>query len=292
MRYAKRCALLLVTALIAGNSTGAENLGGSYVAEEEPSLTLTLKESSGGVITGTLAEPGTSMQVTARRQGAGFAGTVGPSGGAIPLTATIRGDKLVLKIGADEAQRLTFKRAGATPSAPVSTSAARGKRNVVINDRRFSDEEVAQAERTYRVRIADADYWYDRVLGAWGVKGGPTRGFIASGLDLGGALRPDASGRGTNIFVNGRELHAYDVMALQQITGQIVPGRYFITAQGLAGVEGGPPLWNLAAMAAQAQRGSGGSNTWQSKITGGSGFSDGTTGAVFLPGGGIVSTGR
>ena len=69
---------------------------------------------------------------------------------------------------------------------------------------------------------------------------------------------------------------------------------YFITADGLAGLEGGPPLWNLAALAAQAQSQAqgGGSNTWQSRVTGGSGFSDGTTGAVFLPNGGIVSTGN
>ena len=71
-----------------------------------------------------------------------------------------------------------------------------------------------------------------------------------------------------------------------------MPGRYFINSQGLAGFEGGPPLWNLLAMAAQAQQSSGGgSNTWQSKLTGASGFSDGHSGAVFLPNGGIVSVG-
>jgi hypothetical protein len=113
-------------------------------------------------------------------------------------------------------------------------------------------------------------------------------GFTLPGLDLGGPLAADASGRGTNVFVNGRELHLYDVLALQQITGPILPGRYFITSQGLAGYEGGPPMWNIAAMAAQAS-GGGGSNTWQSRMS--SGFSDGPTGAVFLPDGGIVSTG-
>ena len=51
-------------------------------------------------------------------------------------------------------------------------------------------------------------------------------------------------------------------------------------------------MWILAAMAAQAQGTGGGSNTWQSRVTGSSGFSDGTTGAVFLPNGGIVSTGQ
>ena len=93
------------------------------------------------------------------------------------------------------------------------------------------------------------------------------------------------------IFVNGRELHPYDVYALQSVTGPILPGRYFITAEGLAGYEGGPPLWNLLALAAQSGGGAGGggSNTWQSRITGASGFSDGDSGAVFLPNGGIVS---
>ncbi len=138
-------------------------------------------------------------------------------------------------------------------------------------------------------RIPDADYWYDAVLGAWGVRCSPTLGMIAPGLPLGGALEAGASGGGTGVFVNGQKPHPQDVLSLSRITGAIMPGRYFITAEGLAGFEGGPPLWNLAAMAAQAQ--GGGSNTWQSRLTGASGFSDGNTGAVFLPNGGIVSYG-
>lgn len=165
------------------------------------------------------------------------------------------------------------------------------QRNVVINDRQLTDQDLSQLEQAYGVRIGDANYWYDPVLGAWGLKGGPTLGFIAPGLNLGGRLSSDASGRGTYIFVNGRELHVQDVIALQRITGPIPPGRYFITAQGLAGYEGGPPQWNLLAMAQNAGSSSGGgSNTWQGMMS--SGFSDGTTGAVFLPNGGIVSTGQ
>ena len=184
---------------------------------------------------------------------------------------------------------LSARRQGATTPAAGATA---GKRNVVINGQRLGDEELARAEQAYRIRIPDAGYWYDPVLGAWGPQGGPTMGFITPGLRLGGPLRIDASGGGTSVVVNGRVLHPYDLMALQQITGPIIPGRYFITAQGLAGPEGGPPMWNLAAMAAQAQGTGGGSNTWQSRVTGSSGFSDGTTGAVFLPNGGIVSTGQ
>ncbi len=206
-----------------------------------------------------------------------------------------QGDQLVMAIGdGDDAEQLTFIRrdaAGGPAVAGPGVEKTPGGRNVVINDRRLSDAEVAQIEQGLQVRIGDADYWYDPVLGAWGVRGGPAMGLIAAGLNLGGPLHADVSGGGTGVFVNGRELHPYDVLALQQITGPIVPGRYFITSQGLAGYEGGPPMWNLAAMAAQSQ-GGGGSNTWQGRVTGASGFSDGTTGAVFLPNGGIVSTGQ
>jgi hypothetical protein len=111
-------------------------------------------------------------------------------------------------------------------------------------------------------------------------------GLIAPNLPLGGPLQANASNGNTGIVVNGRELPVPDVLALQQITGAIAPGRYFITAQGLAGYEGGPAQWNLAAMAQAAGTGGG---SWQGRIS--SGISDGTTSAVFLPNGGIVSTG-
>ena len=183
--------------------------------------------------------------------------------------------------------------AGPPQAAEVQVPTTTAQRHVVINRVPLTDAQVANAEATYRVRIPDADYWYDPVLGAWGGEGGPTAGFMAPGLDLGGPLRADASAGETQVFVNGRELPISDLMALQQVTGPILPGRYFITAQGLAGYEGGPPQWDLAALVAQSRGGGGGgSNTWQSGITGASGFSDGTTGAVFLPNGGIVSTGN
>lgn len=176
--------------------------------------------------------------------------------------------------------------------AQVPGEASGQGRHVTINDRRLGDEELARFEQAYRIRIPDADYWYDPVLGAWGGKGGPTAGLTLPGLEWGGPLRSDASAGNTQVFVNGRELPRADLAALQRITGPIAPGRYFITAQGIAGYEGGPPQWDLGAMAAASGGGGGGSNTWQSRILGASGFSDGTTGAVFLPNGGIVSTGQ
>lgn len=306
---AKRCVLLVLVALVAVSCSGAEGRAGSkaaakpaaakakskvlsepvrYVSSDDPSITLTMKEAA-GAITGTVSDGTTTLPLVARRVGATISGMVGTGEQEIPFTASERDGALHLELGAEGEQQLTFRRTTAAAGSTVAT----GKRSVVINEKRLSDEELARAEQTYRVRIPDAEYWYDRTLGAWGPKGGPTMGFIAPGLELGGPLQPNASGGGTGVFVNGRALHPADLAALQQITGPIAPGRYFITAQGLAGYEGGPPQWDLAAMAAQSRGGAGGgSNTWQSGITGASGFSDGTTGAVFLPNGGIVSTGN
>jgi hypothetical protein len=286
--------LLFAIALAAGCG-GGERLDGRYVANEEASLTLTLIEASGGQISGALGGPAGSVPIVARRQGDAFAGTVGERDESLPFTGTIEDAGLTLVLGApDEAQSFHFHRVGDADS-PAPTVAATS-RHVVINERALSDEDLAQVEQAYQIRIPDADYWYDATLGAWGAKGGPTMGFITPGLELGGPLQSDASGSGTGIFVNGRELHPLDVMGLQRVTGPIVPGRYFITAEGLAGIEGGPPQWNLVALASASGGGGGArgdnpTHTWQSSVTGASGFSDGHTGAVFLPNGGIVSTG-
>jgi hypothetical protein len=162
---------------------------------------------------------------------------------------------------------------------------------VIVNGRELSARDLARIEADYRIHLNHADYWYDPMLGAWGVRGSPTLGFIAAGLKLGGPLHANASAGTTGVFVNGRQLPNADLLALQRLTGPILPDRYFITAQGLVGYEGGPAQWNLAAIAAQSG-GGGGSNTWQGHMTGSSGFSDSANGAVFLPNGGIVSTGN
>lgn len=270
--------------------TVAATLAGSYVAEQEPAVTLTLREEPGGAVSGVLQQAGDSVTLSGKRVGEGISGAASAQGATLPFTATLRGEQLLLDLGEPgDSERLAFRRAGGA-LAPRPAAAAGTKRNVVINGQRLGEADLGRVESAYRIRIPDADYWYDPVLGAWGPRGGPTMGFIAPGLALGGRLQADASGRGTYVFVNGREIHPYELAALQAIAGPILPGRYFITPQGLAGPEGGAPVWNLAALAAQAQ--GGGSNTWQGRVTASSGFSDGTTGAVFLPNGGIVSTGQ
>lgn len=301
-KHLRRMAWLSLTAFFLAGTASAENLGGGYVAENG-TVSMQISESAAGGISGTLSESGLSLPISGKRRGSGFSGTIGTADDRQPFSATVQGRQILLDIGPPgETDRIVFTRPGKPESATAgqtgtsrvgkSPASSTGVRHVVINEQRFSDAEVSQLERAYKVRIGDANYWYDPVLGAWGVKGSPTLGFIAAGLNLGGSLRADASGGGTRIFVNGRELHRYDVAALQQITGPILPGRYFITSQGLAGYEGGPPLWNLAAMVASTPAGGRGSHNWQGRMTASSGFSDGTTGAVFLPNGGIVSTGQ
>jgi hypothetical protein len=53
-----------------------------------------------------------------------------------------------------------------------------------------------------------------------------------------------------------------DVAGLQRCT-PVYRGRYWVNAQGIGGVEGGPPLFNLAALCAPRQSsGSKSSRTW------------------------------
>jgi hypothetical protein len=261
----------------------AQDLSGRYVDVAAPGMTLVLEESADGYVTGSLSEAGVAMDLAARRAGAGFEGLLSAGGMSLAVMAALQDDGLLLEFGTGtESEQRLFRRTEPT----VNAAASAGERRVSINGQPLDAAELKRIEAAYGIRIDAADYWYDPLLGAWGIRGGATAGFIAPGLALGGPLAADASGGGTQVFVNGRELPPRDYLALQQLAGPIAPGRYFITAQGLAGYEGGPPLWDLGAML--AQRG-GGSTSWQSRLS--SGISDGETIGVFLPNGGIVSTG-
>ena len=88
----------------------------------------------------------------------------------------------------------------------------------------------------------------------------------------------DISGRGTGIFFNGREIHVQDQMALQQVFGLTIPGRYWLDAQGNLGVEGNTsPIANLAVAVQAAQGSQYGSTTG----VGGTAASDGQGGSMF-----------
>jgi hypothetical protein len=126
----------------------------------------------------------------------------------------------------------------------VYKEGAMSRSRVVINDVQLADEEVTALERRYGVRVQDGAYWYDAISGAWGLQNGPTAGFMEVNLPLGGALSADASGGTSGVFINGRELHFQDVVALQRL-GPVFPGRYRVDGQGNFGYEGGPIMGNL-----------------------------------------------
>jgi hypothetical protein len=151
----------------------------------------------------------------------------------------------------------------ATLAADKSPAKPAPARAVHVNREALDAKQIAALEQAYRVRILDGRYWYDKVSGAWGMENGPALGQVHPALKLGGALRADASGGGhgrlTGVFINGRELHPRDVQALQQITS-VVPGRYWVDAQGNGGYQGGPAIFNLYYLAQQARTRGGGSS--------------------------------
>ena len=158
-------------------------------------------------------------------------------------------DRLIVTVKNETA---TFMRAAA--KARVTAGAGDAGHDVVVNRARLSDDQVAALESRFHVRILDGAYWYDRRSGAWGTEGGPTIGFIPAGLSLGGPLRADASGGRTGVFINGREIHPIDAAVLQQLLGQLIPGRYWVNSLGLCGHEGNPlAILNLATLV-QAER--------------------------------------
>jgi len=142
---------------------------------------------------------------------------------------------------------LLFVSCGAAdPAAPPVVA----ERAVQINNHALDVAGMAtltQLEVAYKTRLSDGAYWYDPACGAFGTWGGPTVVCVPAGLVLGGPLPANASGVGSGIFINGREIHAFDALYLQHLLGPIQPGRYFTDAMGNAGLEGGPVLVNLVA---------------------------------------------
>ena len=166
--------------------------------------------------------------------------------------------------------------------------AVHAQQGVVVNGVALDPQTLGQLQRAYGA-ITPGRYWYDPVSGLWGRDRGPTAGQIAPGLRLGGPLRRDASGGGTGVFVNGRELPPADVAQLRQLYGTVNPGRYWLNAQGIGGYEGGPAQFNLPAAA--AQRGSGGQG-YNRTTPGGHLMSDGNCFGYMHPNGSSVMSGN
>ncbi len=167
-------------------------------------------------------------------------------------------------------------------------TATHAQNAVVVNGVALDKQTIAALQRAYGA-VLPGRYWYDPVSGLYGAERGPTAGQIAPGLRLGGPLRADASGRGTGVFVNGRELHPVEVVRLRALVGAVLPGRYWMNAAGIGGYEGGLPQFNLAAAA--AQRGGGGG--YNRSGPGGHLMSDGNCSGWFDPkSGASVMTGN
>jgi len=125
---------------------------------------------------------------------------------------------------------------------------------VFINRHPLPADTLQLLERTFNTRIPAGRYWYDRMSGAWGLEGGPAQGFTIAGLPLGGAMPVDISKGNTGVFINGRELHQVDLEGLKRLVGPVMPGRYWLDAQGYAGREGGPAIANLRLLAQSLYR--------------------------------------
>jgi hypothetical protein len=169
-------------------------------------------------------------------------------------------------------------------AAGLGTTVARAESGVAVNGIALSEEDLAALTQTYGP-IQPGRYWYDSVSGYVGLEGGPSVAQIHPGLPLGGPLRADASGGGTDVFINGREIHVSELDYLIGIFGSVEPGRYWLGANGIGGVEGGPAAFDLNAAA-----GSGGGGSTINSRDGQSSLSTGSDGCSYFSSGDISAS--
>ncbi len=197
-------------------------------------------------------------------------------GNVLTLAMASGGVRLKRIMASPQVQRMTDAPPTAAPAAPAAGQTTRGRaRAVRFNGHPLEAVELATLERIERSigRIPDGDYWYDAHSGASGRWGGPALAFLPAGLRLGGELPASASGGGqgtlTGVFVNGRELHPIDVAGLQNLVGQVLPGRWWVDGSANYGLEGGPPMGNLLAIARTRKgTGQGGGRAWSKRYEG------------------------
>ena len=96
-------------------------------------------------------------------------------------------------------------------------------------------------------QISAGNYWYDPASGLLGKIGGPSIMQILPNMGIGGDLDPQASGGDTDVFFNGREIHARELDRLQELYGEILPGHYWMDAKLVGGRKGEPAIFNLNA---------------------------------------------
>jgi hypothetical protein len=161
---------------------------------------------------------------------------------------------------------------------------------IVVNGEELSPEQGYGLMQIYGP-IAAGDYWYDPVSGLWGVTGGPSSGQIQPGLGIGGPLQAGASGGGTGVFINGREIHLSELAYLRQLYGSVQPGRYWMNAALIGGFEGSPASFDLNAARGASGYGTGQGSGYNRNTIGGGLMSDGNCAGYLHPGGASVMTG-
>jgi hypothetical protein len=172
--------------------------------------------------------------------------------------------------------------AGVFSTAPAAAQ-------VIVNGEQLPNAAVIALQLAYRTIIPSGRYWYDPASGLWGREGHAFAGQMHAGLQVGGSLKSDASNGDTNVHVNGRRLPRAELYALQQLVGPVRPGRYWLDAYGNAGLEGGPPLVNLAQ--ARAQSHGGGYSGWNNNTPFGNWGGDGKCSYYNTPNGDSIMIG-
>jgi hypothetical protein len=133
---------------------------------------------------------------------------------------------------------------------------------IFVNGAQLALDTVRQLQQLYPVPIAPGRYWYDPFSGVYGIEGGPVAGQMLPGLNLGGPLRPDASRGTSGVFINGRQLTFGEQAYIAQLCQTpVVPGRYWVAANGIGGYEGGSAIFNLGLCGNRGGGGGGGSST-------------------------------
>ncbi|MGE0354186.1 MAG: hypothetical protein AB7I33_05460 [Gemmatimonadales bacterium] len=184
---------------------------------------------------------------------------------------------------------------GGLATTQLDAQATQDGTGVFINDKTLTTAELSELKRLHgvpaAVPIPAGRYWYDKYSGLWGMVGGPTQGQLLPGLEI-GTMRPDVSGRGSGVFINGREIHSQEVAYLRAIFGTVVPGRYWMNWQGIGGYEGGPAIFSVYQAAQQAGRMGPGYDGYTRRTPFGSMGSDGNCSYYMSPGGSSVMTGN
>ena len=91
-------------------------------------------------------------------------------------------------------------------------------KDIYINKVKLNDNEINTLQASYGY-VEPGRYWYDSLAGLWGYENGPTQGKAIANVYFRGSLPADISGRGTSIFINGREIHFKEKQYLESIYG-------------------------------------------------------------------------